>query len=120
MSKSGPTHSKVGLAAALAVLLTAGVSAAAPAVSSTPSFVEPAPVERVLVAQADTEYRELQPRYEPAPPEPENSYNDEYIFGLTRGVADSTLHPAGKVLIFPITVPLDLVLLPFAALGGFF
>ena len=47
-------------------------------------------------------------------------YNDSYIFAMTRGVADSTMVPAAKAPLFLLTVPLDLVLLPFAAIGGFF
>jgi hypothetical protein len=75
----------------------------------------------LLLAQAaGTERRELQPRYEPAPVEPESSYNSSYIFGLTRGLADSTISPAGKAPLFLFTVPLDFVFLPFAAIGGFF
>jgi len=47
-------------------------------------------------------------------------YNSDYIFGLSKGLADSTLVPALKVPVFILTVPLDLVLLPFALIGGFF
>lgn len=61
---------------------------------------------------------------EPKPPphrsQPRNSFNDEYVFGLSRGVADSTMHPAMKILVFPITVPLDFLLLPFEVIGGLF
>lgn len=75
----------------------------------------------VQVAQAGgTEPRELEPRYQPAPVQEKSSYNDSYIFGMTRGVAESTMHPAAKVPLFVLTVPLDLVFLPFAALGGLF
>jgi hypothetical protein len=73
----------------------------------------------ILLAHSDGD-RELQPRYEPAQPAPQGAYNNQYIFGITRGVADSTMHPAVKILIFPITVPFDLVLLPFEVMGGFF
>lgn len=73
-----------------------------------------------LAQDGGTEPRELQPRYEPVQPQAQSSYNDEYIFGLTRGIAESTLHPVGKILLFPLTVPLDLVLLPFEAIGGLF
>jgi hypothetical protein len=74
-----------------------------------------------LLAQAQgTEQPELRPRYEPVPPEPKSSYNNQYLFAMTRGVADSTIHPAGKVPLYLLTVPLDIVLLPFALIGGFF
>lgn len=75
----------------------------------------------VELAQDDgTRPRELEPRYTPAPVEEPSSYNSSYIFGMTRGVAESTIHPAGKVPLFVLTVPLDLVFLPFAAIGGLF
>lgn len=73
-----------------------------------------------LAQATGTEPRELQPRYEPAAPEPHSDYNSSYVFGLTRGVADSTMSPAAKAPLFVLTVPLDLVFLPFAVIGGFF
>jgi len=63
---------------------------------------------------------ELEPRYQPREPEPEPWYNSDYLFGMTRGVTDSTMHPAAKLPLLVLTVPLDLVLLPFAAIGGLF
>ena len=54
---------------------------------------------------------------EPAEPE---MYNDDYLFAMTRGVADAPIAPAGKVALYVFTVPIDLVLLPFAAIGGLF
>lgn len=92
-------------------------------------WVQPAPAltagsgadQQVQIAQAGgTEPRELEPRYQPAPVQEKSWYNDSYIFGMTRGVAESTMHPAAKVPLFVLTVPLDLVFLPFAALGGMF
>ena len=50
----------------------------------------------------------------------DDEYNSEYIFGLTRGVAGSTMVPAIKPLMFLVTIPVDIVFLPFAAIGGFF
>jgi hypothetical protein len=77
--------------------------------------------DAIVVAQAGgTEPRELEPRYKPVPPEEKSSYNSSYIFGMTRGLADSTIHPAAKAPLFLFTVPLDLVFFPFAAIGGFF
>jgi hypothetical protein len=73
------------------------------------------------VAQAtEPSPRELQPRYEPVPPPEKSWYNSSYIFGMTRGVANSTLVPAVKAPLFVLTVPLDLVFLPFEAIGGCF
>jgi hypothetical protein len=66
------------------------------------------------------EGRGLEPTYEPREPEEESWYNSDYLFGMTRGVANSTIAPAGKVPLFVLTVPLDIVFLPFAAIGGLF
>jgi hypothetical protein len=78
--------------------------------------------DAIELAQAGgTQPRELEPRYQPVPPEPPPSwYNASYIFGLTRSVAASTMIPAAKAPLFVLTVPLDLVILPFAAIGGLF
>jgi hypothetical protein len=80
-----------------------------------------APAHPVQLAQArGTEPRELEPRYQPAPPEEVGWYNSGYFFALTRGVAGSTMVPALKAPLFVFTVPLDVALLPFAAIGGLF
>ncbi len=47
-------------------------------------------------------------------------YNADYLFGLSRGTANSALLPAFKPFVFLLTVPLDLALLPIAAFGGLF
>lgn len=49
-----------------------------------------------------------------------SGYDASYLFGLTRSVARSTIAVPGKVPLFVLTIPLDIVLLPFAAIGGFF
>jgi len=103
-------------------LLLAAVFAlgtAASDVGATPTFDPPGGATQVAQAHG-TEPRELEPRYQPVPPEEKSWYNSSYIFGMTRGVAESTIHPAGKVPLFLLTVPLDTVLLPFAAIGGLF
>jgi len=64
--------------------------------------------------------RGLEPTFQPREPVPEPWYNSDYIFGMTRGVANSTMAPAGKAPLFVLTVPLDIVILPFALIGGFF
>lgn len=84
----------------------------------TPTPVEPS-LHRLAQA-AGAESRELQPRYEPVPPQPKSSYNSSYIFGMTKDLAASTIAPAGKAPLFLLTVPLDIVLLPFTIIGGFF
>lgn len=74
-----------------------------------------------VVAQAEgTRDRDLEPKYRPREPEPPEAYNDDYFFAMTRGVAESPIHPAGKVALYVFSVPIDLVLLPFAAIGGLF
>lgn len=47
-------------------------------------------------------------------------YNSDYLFALSRGLGDSPMHAAAKAPLFIFTVPLDIVLLPFAAIGGIF
>lgn len=77
--------------------------------------------EEIVVAQAGgTEPGELQGRYKPAPVEEKSSYNSSLIFGMTRGVAETTIHPAGKAPLYVLTIPLDIALLPFTLIGGFF
>ncbi|MGH7787403.1 MAG: hypothetical protein ACRERC_11085 [Candidatus Binatia bacterium] len=73
-----------------------------------------------LAQETEPPPRELEPRYQPVPPQPKSWYNDSYIFAMTRGVSDSTLVPAAKAPLYLLTVPLDLVLLPFASIGGLF
>ena len=50
--------------------------------------------------------------------EEREGYNSEYIFGMTKAVLNSTAHPAIKPAICIVTVPLDLVFLPFSLLLG--
>ena len=47
-------------------------------------------------------------------------YNSDYLFGLSRGTAGSAILPAFKAFVFILTIPLDIALLPFAAIGGLF
>lgn len=104
---------RIGLLGAFVVL---AVLAGRPVAAGTP-----VDAGAMLVAQAHgTEQGELQPRYQPVPPEEPSWYNSTYVFALTRGVAGSTMVPAAKVPLYVFTVPLDLVLLPFAAIGGLF
>ncbi len=62
----------------------------------------------------------LEPRYQPREPVPEPFYNGDYLFAMSRGVANSTIHPAGKLPLLVLTIPFDIVFLPFAAIAGFF
>lgn len=117
----------LGLLGAGAYPAAAESLAGEPAGSSDPAAS--AAREPILLAQdGGTEPRELEPAYAPpAPGEPgpyneaeSPGYNSDYLFGITRATANSTIVPAGKVPLFLLTVPLDIVLLPFAAIGGFF
>jgi len=102
------------------VLLTAvGWLSAASAAQTMPT-AERQPDVIQLAQDTAPPPRDLEPRYQPVPPPERSGYNDSYIFALTRGVANSTMVPAAKVLLYPLTVPLDLVLLPFEAIGGLF
>jgi hypothetical protein len=62
----------------------------------------------------------IEPRYQPREPLEEPFYDTDYLFAMTRGVTNSTIHPAGQVPLLVLTVPLDIICLPFAAIGGFF
>jgi ABC-type amino acid transport substrate-binding protein len=50
----------------------------------------------------------------------DTGYNGDYLFAMTKGVASSAMTPALKPLLFLLTVPLDIVTLPFTAIAGFF
>jgi hypothetical protein len=102
-----------GLALAFTVMLVTSASYGTGAVPGQTAAIE-------LAQAGGTEPRELEPRYQPVPPEEKSWYNGSYIFGMTRSVAASTMVPAAKVPLFVLTVPLDIVFLPFAAIGGLF
>ena len=106
-------HLLVFLMVLAVTLATATGSSAGPASQVPPDTIE-------LAQTGGTERPELEPRYEPVAPPERGSFNWQYIFGMTRGVADSTIHPAVKAPLFFLTLPLDLVFLPFATIGGFF
>ena len=100
--------------------------------SSWAALAEPgveASAEPILLAQeGGTTPRELEPRYpapEPGPPGPYNEqereiWNGDYVFGMSRSLARSTIVPAAKAPLFLFTIPLDVVFMPFALIGGFF
>jgi hypothetical protein len=48
------------------------------------------------------------------------SYNGEYIYALTRGVRDSSLPAAAKVVVFVPACVVDTAFLPVAAIFGLF
>jgi len=49
-----------------------------------------------------------------------SSYNDEYIFAATRGVTDMDAPPYVKVPLIPLTIVLDVAILPFEIIAGVF
>ena len=51
--------------------------------------------------------------------EDHGTYSGEYVFGMTKAVMRSTLTPALKPAALIFTIPLDLVTLPLAVVGGF-
>lgn len=51
--------------------------------------------------------------------EDHGGFSGEYVFGMTKSVMRSTLTPALKPAALIFTIPLDLVTLPFAVVGGF-
>jgi len=108
------------LAFGLLLVEPSGAAEVAAAPVFGPSSAEAAVPLRLAAADEDAEAGTLQPRYEPREAEPASWYNASYLFGMTRGVAGSTMHPAAKVPLFVLTVPLDIALLPFAAIGGLF
>lgn len=85
--------------------------------SSTPTEVAEVQADD---AEVSGESARLEPRYQPREPKEKSWYNGSYIFGMTRSVANTTIIPAGKVPLFFLTVPLDIVFLPFAMIGGLF
>ena len=105
------------MGAALLCLTAVGPAQASPAAEPRAAAIQLAQAAE----PADTpQPRELQPRYEPVPPQPKSWYNDSYLFAMTRGVSNSTMVPAAKAPLYLLTVPVDIVLLPFAAIGGLF
>lgn len=112
-SRSGRVRLLVALLAACVAMVSAGCatdSTASNGASSAPASSDCGPGCE----------GKLEPRYQPREPKPEGAYDNSYLFGMTRGVADSTMHPAVKVPFFVLTIPLDIVTFPFALIGGFF
>ncbi len=119
------THARRISAGSLALALVAGTAAAASTSASAtaapvaaPAVQEPQRAPFLLAANEGGTASGSLADFEKAQDTP--GYNSEYIFALTRGLADSSIHPAGKVPLFIFTLPLDVVFLPFAAIAGLF
>ena len=104
----------------LAACVALGVLLALPGASLAfaPSAAGRAPVEPGI-EEVQT-YSPYVMAYERLDVEDRQGYNSGYIFGMTKGVARSTLVPALKPVVALFTIPLDLAFLPFAAIMGFF
>jgi len=77
--------------------------------------------EHTVVAQAQgTRAGTLEPRYEPAPAADPDAFDNQYVFAMSRGVADAAIAPYGKLPLYVLSVPIDLAFLPFALIGGLF
>jgi hypothetical protein len=46
------------------------------------------------------------------------SFNDEYVFVMTKAVNQWNAHPA-KAMLYPLTLVADTAFLPFAVIAGF-
>jgi hypothetical protein len=120
-SASGPRRIELRSARLLIAFVVAGLVLCACA--STPddgAGAESAEVSEARPETASSGSGRLEPTYQPREPVPEPWYNSDYIFGMTRGVANSSIAPGGKVPLFVLTIPLDIVTLPFSLIGGFF
>jgi hypothetical protein len=97
------------------LVLVAVCFAAVPAFAFAPSEPEAAPgIEAVQT------YSPYVMAYDKLDVEDRQGYNSEYIFGMTKGIMQSTLVPALKPFFLLFTVPLDIAFLPFSAIAGFF
>lgn len=107
----------------LAITAPHALAATAPrdASENPPIVVETAPAETpspLLLAQNSGSSGGSLADFEKA--QDTGGYNSDYLFALTRGLANSTMHPAGKVPLFIFTLPLDVAFSPFAAIAGLF
>ena len=103
------------------VMLVLGALATGIALPADATLADAAAEGSIVLAQAQgTRDGDLEPRYQPREPESPGAYNNDYLFAMTRGVSDAPIAPAGKLPLYVLTIPLDLVLLPFALIGGFF
>ena len=62
----------------------------------------------------------LADRYDDRYDDRRGGYNSEYLFAATRSVTDMDTSPVVKVPLIPLTIVLDLAILPFEAIAGLF
>ena len=106
--------------ASIVVLVAVLLAGTAPALAAHHETHEhpDAEHESTQSGQGSDRSRPLEATFEPTP-EP-GDYTTEYYFAMTRGLANSTLITPFKVPLFLVTIPVDIVLLPAAAIAGFF
>lgn len=49
----------------------------------------------------------------------DDGFDEQYIFATTKAVNNMDINPALKLTIYPVTIVLDTVFLPFAVIAGF-
>ena len=79
-----------------------------------------APLGASAQDESDAGTGRLEPTYQPMPPPERQVYTTDYLFAITRAVADSTLVPAARVPLYVLTIPTDIALLPIELIAGFF
>lgn len=103
----------VALVTLAGVALVGSVAAGSAAAAAEPGVVAPVVSDAAALPYGVGVHPDVQL-------EERQGYNSEYIFGMSRGLANSTMTPALKPVFFLFTIPLDIAFLPFAAIGGFF
>ena len=73
-----------------------------------------------LAAEGGEDSGTLEPTHKPMPPPEKKTYTTDYLFAITRSVTNSTIVPAGRVPLYFLTIPCDIVFLPIEAIAGFF
>jgi len=101
------SHASAARVRSAPVVEPAGVMCAAPSAALDPA------VSNLQLAQASGKHSQGADLRD-------EGYNTQYLFGMTKGIIESTLNPGLKPLMFIFTIPLDIVTLPFTAIAGFF
>ena len=105
------------------VLGSESLAAASPSTSDAAAktgLLCPAPPVALHPVVSDLQLAQASGKHSQGADMRDEGYNSQYIFGMTKGIAESTLNPGLKPLLFLFTVPLDIVTLPFSAIAGFF
>lgn len=115
-----------GLTAAIAaismtvVALEVAIPAPARAASAAACRVTPAsPVDQMLAGAYPSQARHAAYNQD-LDMRDDTGYNTGFLFAMTKAVASGPITPALKPLLFVLTIPLDIITLPFTAIAGFF